>query len=156
LLVLTIADPLRGSTEDSGGGTPQPIVATFRGFARNVAYIGTVLGYAAYTFAVSGLAFWMPEYLERVRAVDLSSANLIVRGVTVVAGLGGTFVGGYVGDWLSARIKHGHLWISGLSSIAAIVPTWLALTVDSTPGYIVWLFVAKFLLFLSTGPVNVA
>jgi MFS family permease len=156
LLALTVIDPPRGATEDAGSVISQPIIPTLVGFARNIAYMGTILGYAAYTFAVSGLAFWMPEYLERVRGIELSSANLIVGGVTVVAGLGGTFVGGYLGDLLSARIKHGHLWISGLSSIAAIVPTWLALTLGSARGYIVWLFVAEFLLFLSTGPVNVA
>jgi hypothetical protein len=53
------------------------------------------------------------------------------------------------------RIRHGQLWICGLSSIAAIAPAWLALTVVSSPTYIVWLFVAEFLLFVSTGPVNV-
>ena len=75
-------------------------------------------------------------------------------GVTVVAGLGGTFVGGYLGDFLAARVKHGQLWLCGLSSIAAVVPAWYALT-PSVAAYIAALFVAEFFLFLSTGPVNV-
>src|SRR5206468_11321683 len=52
-------------------------------------------------------------------------------------------------------MNHGQLWICGISSVAAVVPTVLALTVPSAPGYIVWLFIAELLLFLSTGPVNV-
>src|SRR5215469_1427248 len=52
-------------------------------------------------------------------------------------------------------MKHGQLWVSGMSSVAAILPAWFALTVSSDPGYKVWLFAAEFLLFLSTGPVNV-
>jgi len=52
-------------------------------------------------------------------------------------------------------MKHGQLWLCGISSVAAVVPTVLALTVPSAPGYIVWLFIAELLLFLSTGPVNV-
>jgi len=155
LLYLTVSDPPRGATEKSATAAPQPIRETLLGFCRNFAYAGTVFGYAAYTFALSGLAFWLPEYLERVRGVSLSSANFMVGIVTVIAGLGGTALGGYLGDFLSARRKHGQLWISGLSSVAAIVPTWLALTVPTSPGYVVWLFVAEFLLFLSTGPVNV-
>jgi MFS transporter, Spinster family, sphingosine-1-phosphate transporter len=155
-LGLTITDPPRGATEESTLSTPEPVGAALLGFCRNLAYGGTVLGYAAYTFGVSGLAFWMPGYLERVRGVELSQANLIVGGVTVVAGLGGTALGGYLGDFTSARTKHGQLWVAGLSSAAAIIPTWLALTVTSDPGYVVWLFLAEFLLFLSTGPVNVA
>ena len=156
LLALTVPDPVRGAAE-RGMSAPavQSIAATLRGFSRNVAYAGTVLGYAAYTFAIGGLGFWMATFLERVRDVDLSRADFMVGTVTVLAGLGGTFLGGYLGDWLSARMKHGQLWLSGLSSIAAIIPTWLALTVPSSPGYFLWFFVAEFLLFLSTGPVNV-
>ena len=47
------------------------------------------------------------------------------------------------------------MWLSGISSVAAILPTWLALTVASSPQYLAWFFAAEFLLFLSTGPVNV-
>lgn len=155
LLALTVTDPPRGASEESMATAPQPIRATLRSFSRNHAYSGTVLGYAAYTFAVSGLAFWMPGYLERVRGLDLARANLMVAGITVVAGLAGTFAGGYLGDFLSTKIKHGQLWLCGLSSLAAIVPTWLALTIPSAPAYGIWLFVAELLLFLSTGPVNV-
>jgi sugar phosphate permease len=97
----------------------------------------------------------MATFLERVRGVELVQADALVGGVTVVAGLAGTALGGYAGDWLSTRIKHGQLWLSGVSSIAAIVPAWLALTTVSPASYRVWFFVAEFLLFLSTGPVNV-
>jgi len=154
MLALTIADPPRGANEE-GEATPISPKAALAGFTRNFAYIGTVLGYAAYTFAVSGLAFWMPEYLERVRGVELARANFLVASVTVVAGLGGTAAGGYLGDYLASRIQNGQLWICGLSSAAAVIPTWLTLTVPSPSAYVVWLFVAEFLLFLSTGPVNV-
>jgi len=155
-LALTIPDPVRGATEESVPATRESIRMTLLGFTRNFPYSGTVIGYAAYTFAVSGLAFWMPEYLERVRGRTLSEANFVVASVTVVAGLVGTFVGGYLGDFLSARMKHGQLWLCGLSSLAATVPTFFALTVPSAPAYLIWLFVAELLLFLSTGPVNVA
>src|SRR5205085_2926910 len=144
LLALTIPDPPRGATEDSALPPPESVGATLRAFSRNFAYIGTVLGSAAYTFALGGFAFWMPEYLARVRGVELSRANFIVGTVTVVSGLGGTFVGGYLGDFLSGRFKHGHLWMCGVASVAAIVPTWLSLTTPS--GYVRWLFIAEFLL----------
>ncbi len=159
LLALTAADPARGALEEGTSHTAseaaKPIAATLVAFSRNLAYVGTVLGYAAYSFAIGGLGFWMTTFLERVRGVDLARADFVVGSVTVLAGLGGTFIGGYLGDLLSARIKHGQLWLSGLSSIAAIIPTWLTLTVTSSPAYLTWFFVAEFLLFLSTGPVNV-
>jgi predicted MFS family arabinose efflux permease len=156
LLALTAPDPPRGVIEDGGSAAvAEPIGVTLRAFARNSAYAGTVLGYAAYTFALGGLSFFLPTFLERVRGVELARADYIVGAVTVLAGLSGTFLGGYLGDSLSARMKHGQLWLSGISSLAAIVPSWLALTVASPSGYVAWIFVAEFLLFLSTGPVNV-
>src|SRR5213593_2804448 len=181
LLALHVPDPVRGATEEpsslGSGRRDSPRSAspsgrslkeradapgegfstrnTLSGLIRNPTYVGTVLGYAAYTFALGGLAFFMPTYFERVRGLELSHADFIVGSVTVLAGLSGTFLGGYLGDWTAARVKHGQLWLSGASSIAAVIPAWLALTVASSPTYIVWFFVAEFLLFLSTGPVNV-
>jgi MFS family permease len=181
-LALTAArlrDPVRGAAEEQtegGKGQPSPsarsaspigrsinreqgeglsFAETLLCLLRNIAYLGTVLGYAAYTFALGGLSFFMPTYLERVRGIELSRANFIVGSVTVIGGLCGTFAGGYLGDWATSKIKHGQLWLCAFSSLAGIVPTWLALTVSSFPTYIVWFFIAEFLLFLSTGPVNV-
>ena len=158
LLALRVPDPVRGATEEPsslGSGEGFSTRNTLSDLFRNKAYVGTVLGYAAYTFALGGLAFFMPTYFERVRGLELARADFIVGGVTVLAGLSGTFLGGYLGDWIAARVKYGQLWLSGLSSIAAVIPAWLALTVASSPTYIVWFFLAEFLLFLSTGPVNV-
>ena len=168
LLALRVPDPVRGATEEPsslgrGRRDSQRADAPGEGFStrtlsdlfRNKGYVGTVLGYAAYTFALGGLAFFMPTYFERVRGLELARADFIVGGVTVLAGLSGTFLGGYLGDWMAARVQYGQLWLSGLSSIAAVIPAWLALTVASSPTYIVWFFLAEFLLFLSTGPINV-
>ena len=175
LLAAGLNDPVRGSAEETFLDSPSArrdtrltgsnvktekrpvtVVTMLRDLLRNRPYVGTVLGYAAYTFAIGGLAFFMPTYLERVRGVELSQADFIVGSVTVLAGLCGTFAGGYLADWVSSKVTFGQLWLCGLSSIAGIIPTWLALTVPSYPTYIVWFFAAEFLLFLSTGPVNVA
>src|SRR5437762_2547875 len=156
LLALTAPDPARGAAER--GALPavaEPVLATVRGFCRNLAYVGTVLGYAAYSFALGGLGFWMVTFLERVRGVELSRADFMVGSVTVLAGLTGTFAGGFLGDRMSAKMKHGQLWLSGISSLAAIIPAWLALTVTSSPTYFVWFFIAEIFLFLSTCPVTV-
>jgi MFS transporter, Spinster family, sphingosine-1-phosphate transporter len=93
--------------------------------------------------------------LERVRGLDLARADFLVGSVTVAAGLAGTFTGGYLGDRLSRRVRQGHLWLSGISALLAIFPAWLALTAASAPVYQWAFFAAEFLLFLSTGPINV-
>ncbi|PWT86570.1 MAG: MFS transporter [Blastocatellia bacterium] len=153
-LAMTIRDPPRGATDDACD-VLQPIAGTLRALGRNYAYVGTVLGYAAYTFALGGLAVWMPTFLERVRGLELAEADFLVGSVTAVAGLGGTAVGGFVGDWLSSRIRHAHLWLSGVTTAAAVPPAWLALSASSHSVYQASFLIAEFLLFLSTGPVNV-
>jgi MFS transporter, Spinster family, sphingosine-1-phosphate transporter len=155
-LTLTAPDPPRGSCEGRlDGPATEPLGETLRALGRNATYVGTVLGYAAYTFAVGGLAVWMPTYLERVRGLELAQADFLVGSVTVAAGLGGTFAGGYLGDFLSRRIPYGHLWLSGGSALLAVFPAWLALTAPSSLVYQGAFFAAEFLLFLSTGPINV-
>jgi MFS family permease len=155
-LMLGAPDPPRGATEDAVTPTKVPPVGVaLAGLLSNLPYIGTVLGYVAYTFALGGLQLWMPKFLNEVRGLELAKADFMVGALTVVAGLGGTFAGGYMGDFLSARIEHGQLWLCGVSSLAGIIPIWLALTVSTAPAYWIWLFVAEFLLFLSTGPINV-
>ena len=155
-LTLTAPDPPRGASDGQiDGPNSQPVRQTLRALSHNRTYVGTVLGYAAYTFAVGGLAVWMPTYLERVRGLDLARADFLVGSVTVAAGLAGTFTGGYLGDRLSRRVRQGHLWLSGISALLAIFPAWLALTAASAPVYQWAFFATEFLLFLSTGPINV-
>src|SRR5207237_8543982 len=84
LLALRVADPVRGSAEEMEGQIASPsrvvrgeglsVRTNLAGLFRNLAYVGTVLGYAAYTFALGGLAFFMPTFFERVRGMELSRA----------------------------------------------------------------------------------
>ncbi len=83
LWVLRVPDPPRGAMESAAGSTPASLVTQaverpgvlqalrraltlYLRLARQGSYALTVLGYAAYTFAVGGLAFWMPTFLERI------------------------------------------------------------------------------------------
>ena len=55
------------------------------------------LGYGMVTFALGGLAFWMPHYLEVAKGLSLSQANLLLFGSVTVAGGLGTLTGGFLG-----------------------------------------------------------
>ena len=45
--------------------------------------------------------------------------------------------------------------MSAVATLAGIVPAWLALSVASPAGYVASFFLAEFLLFVCTSPVNV-
>jgi MFS family permease len=157
LMCLRLADPPRGAAERTwpiaGEGG---IAATYRRLLTNRAYALTVLGYAAYTFAVGGMAFWMPAFLERARGVPRAVATVQFGAIVVMTGFLGTFGGGYLADALRRRFREADLWVCGIATLAA-APLSLAVFLTWRPGfYLVALVAAQLLLFASTGPVNAA
>jgi len=157
VLVLLVKDPPRGQQDAhapraSGSG----MLDAYRDLLRNRPYILAVLGYAAYTFALGGLGFWMPAFLERARGMPRSEATVTFGAIVIVTGFVGTFVGGWLGDALLPRTKQSYLWVSGIATIAAAPLTMLGLTSTHKPVYLTAIVIAEVLIFMSTGPVNSA
>ena len=157
VLCLRLRDPPRGAAERAwtiaGDGG---IRATYRRLLANRPYVFTVLGYAAYTFAVGGLAFWMPAFLERTRGVPRAVATVQFGAIVVATGFLGTFAGGYLSDFLRRRFAQADLWVCGISALLAAPLALLAFTTARPGVYLVAMVAAQLLLFASTGPVNAA
>src|SRR5512135_473220 len=159
LLVLTAPDPPRGINDEPSASAREAAAGSYwqslGSLARNRDYVLALAGYAAYTFAVGGMSFWVPTYLNRELALPLERANYILGSVTVVAGIGGTLLGGYIADALGRRIHMAHLWVSGVSMILAIPFTFVAFSTHDASVFAGSLLAAEFMVFLSTGPINV-
>ena len=157
LLTLTASDPPRGinDTPAAARETSGSYAHSLLLLARNRDYVMAVAGYAAYTFAVGGMSFWVPMYLNRERGMSLDEANYLLGTVTVVAGIGGTFLGGYIADMVARRVRRAHLWVSGVSMVLALPFSWVAFTTHDATTFTVSLLLAEFMVFLSTGPINV-
>ena len=159
LMALSLPDPPRGSQDEEGivpEGPPPSTRQVYRDLFRNTPYLLTVLGYAAYTFAIGGLAFWAPAFLERMRGVPKSQATVEFGAIIVVTGLVGTFAGGWLGDALLKRWKEAYLWVSGVATLLAVPAAFLALASPRRAVYLPAIVVTEILLFASTGPVNSA
>jgi MFS family permease len=109
------------------------------------------LGYGMITFALGGLAFWMPRYLETAKGLSLSQANLLLFGAVTLAGGLGTLAGGWLSDRYLARTLTAPLWVSGLGLILALPLTSLVIFSPAPGLYIPALAGAIFLLFLNPG-----
>jgi len=127
---------------------------TYYQLLRNRPYLLTVAGYAAYTFGLGGIAFWMPTFLIRVRGLAETTANARLGAVVVLTGFFGTVLGGWLGDFLLTRVRQGYLWVSGLSMLAAVPMVYLALTAASPWVYWAALSAGDLLIFVSTSPIN--
>jgi MFS family permease len=170
LLCLGLADPPRGSQdEDSAAPRSRPVSdqpadagpgpssrATYGQLLHNRPYVLTVLGYAAYTFAMGGLAYWMPAFLERTRGLPPKEATVSFGAIVIITGFIGTFAGGWLGDYCAKYSRRAYLWLSAIATLAAVPFTWIALTAASKNTYLVCMVVAQLLMFLSTGPINAA
>jgi MFS family permease len=155
-LTLTAPDPPRGINDDPGELVhDEPLGRTLAVLARNRGYVLTVIGYTAYTFALGGMTIWAPTYFNRERGLTLGNADLLIGGIAVIAGIGGTFTGGYLCDALRSRIRQPYLYVSGWSMLLAIPLAWIGLSAAEPVVYISALLAGEFLLFLSTGPINV-
>src|SRR5260370_21914018 len=168
VLCLWLRDPPRGSQDappPAGGGAAAnrgaragsrafDLKTTYLSLLRNRAYVFTVLGYAAYTFALGGLASWMPAFLERVRGMPPDRATVQFGEIVVITGFVGTFVGGWLGDYCAKYSKQAYLLVSAIATLIAAPFAWFALTVASSTEYLVCMVMAQLLMFLSTGPIN--
>src|SRR5215813_7473716 len=120
LLVLTVRDPPRGVLDDAPVESTHG-VSTFAGLRqayatllRNRLYVLTCAGFAAYTFALGGIAAWLPSFFERVRGVSHAQAATVPGAIVVVTGFVGTFAGGWLADrWLVTN-RQAYWWISGI------------------------------------------
>lgn len=134
--------------------TPAGPALTWQGFVgllRIPTFLRVTVGYGFLTFALGGLAFWMPRFLEQTKGLSLKDANLIIAGATTIAGTLGTLGGGLLGDWLFRYCRRAHLLISGLG-VALALPFGAVAIFSPTPWlYVSGLYVAVFLLFLNPG-----
>ena len=166
LWILRLPDPPRGAEDESDAAAAAPPMpphglqagswAVYLRLLRQAPYMITVLGYAAYTFALGGLAFWMPTFLERVRGISAVQASAGFGEIVVLTGFVGTFVGGWLGDYWLRYSRQAYLWMSGWVTLLAVPAVYLALGAAAPSVFYPALIVAELLLFMSTGPINTA
>jgi predicted MFS family arabinose efflux permease len=164
VLALRLYDPPRGAQDPESApasaghsiSVGRAARAAYAALLRNRPYVLTVLGYAAYTFAIGALAFWTPSFLERIRGIPKAQATVQFGAVVVVTGFVGTYAGGWIGDYYLRTSRQAYLWVSGIATLAAAPLTLVALAVARPPVYWAAMVAAELLLFASTGPINSA
>ncbi len=158
---LLLAIPLRRLREPKRGGEKADAVAAprsserrYRDLLTNRSFVINTLAMAAMTFALGGLAQWVPTFLYREHDLGVAKANILFGGITVVAGILGTLAGGWLGDYYHKKHGRGYLTVSGWGLALGAPITAYALFSSSLVGCSAAMFLAEFCLFLNTGPLN--
>jgi len=145
-------EPVRGSS-DHLRATPNR--STVFGLLKNPAFLTGTMGLAMLTFAMGGISAWMPTFLHRYAGLSVTNASLTVGAITVIDGIAGTLIGGWVAQkWL--RSNHRALYLLSFWSVVLTLPCGAMVFFGPKAIAIPALFAAEFFLFLNTGPLNTA
>ncbi len=157
LVALFMREPARGQSEHAAAAAPKASWRDYKAFLKTPSYVFATLGMTALTFAMGGIAFWIPEYVAEYRHIwSLERVNITFGGVTVVSGLSATLLGGWTADKLQKRWKGSYFIVSGIGAILA-APCFLGvLYAPISSPWQLWalIFATEFCLFFNTGPAN--
>jgi predicted MFS family arabinose efflux permease len=181
LWALWMRDPRRanvaaGHSDGATGGNPSARryaaqspakLSDYKQLLHIPSYLYNTAGMTAMTFAMGGLAFWIPRYLvwrkvhaglldpmnQELRKAALSDANWVFGLIVVVTGLAATLSGGWVGDKLRNRWPGSYFLVSGYGMLIAL-PFFLAALFIPFPAAWACIFITCCGLFFNTGPSN--
>ncbi|WP_298271649.1 MFS transporter [Geobacter sp.] len=148
-----IREPARRKGEEDRNGSA-PASGGYRSLLRNRTFVTNTLAMAAMTFALGGLAQWIPTFLFRMHGLDVARGNTLFGAITVVTGICGTLAGGWLGDLLQRRTPRGYLVVSAWGFVIGTPAAAWAILAPSLTHCLGAMFVAEFFLFLNTGPLN--
>jgi MFS transporter, Spinster family, sphingosine-1-phosphate transporter len=122
---------------------------------KNPAFLTSTFGLATITFALGGISAWVPTFLHRANGLSVANASLVVGAITVVDGIGGTIVGGWIAHrW--QRTDHRALYLISFWSVVLTIPFGFLIFFGPHSTTIPALVLAEFFIFLNNGPINAA
>lgn len=145
----------------NGRNDSRPLFVVWRELVRIRSYRLNVLGQTAMTFAIGGIAFWMPRYIHGRYLAEVSAEakigglNFAFGALTAATGLTATLVGGWVADKLRGKVRGSYFVVSAGGMLVGFVCFLATLSVPF-PWAWVPLGMTVFFLFLNTGPANTA
>jgi len=157
-VLLLLAEPRRGAMDPPGAAAPVPLglKTSLQALLSRRSYIVNTAAQIIYTFAMGGLATWMPTYFVRARGIPLATAATTFGLLLVVAGFAGTLLGGRIASAVAKRRPGADFTVSGWSLVASIVFTVPAVLAPQPMLFWPAMFVTLVLLFVNIGPLNAA
>lgn len=157
-VLLLLTEPKRGAMDPPGAAVavPMDLRSSLQALRRRRSYVVNTAAQVIYTFAMGGLATWMPTYFVRERGLKLSMASTTFGLILVVAGFVGTLAGGRIASIVAKRRPGADFTVSGWALVASIVFTCLAILAPQPMVFWPAMFVTLVLLFFNVGPLNAA
>jgi len=149
-----LADPGRWAELSAKPLLSRSIAGELKDFLVNRTFVNATLSMTATTFALGGLAQWVPSFLNRSFGLDVGRGNLLFGAITVVSGIVGTLAGGWLGDRLKRRTPAGQLYVTATGFVLGAPLAVIAILSSSLSLCLTAIALAEMFLFLNTGPLN--
>jgi len=150
-----LKDPPRGRSANGDEPGRKETWSDYLILLKTPSFVLNTLGMTAMCFAMGGLAFWAPRYLQERKVEDLFGleARTAFGAMTALMGLIATLLGGLAGDALRTRFSGSYFLVSGAAMVLSFPMLLLVINLDFPWAWIpLALFV--FFLFFNTGPTN--
>lgn len=123
VLVFLLREEWRGRTEVARVGYSS---RDWKILFRSVPLRYLFLGYALFGLAANNLSFWGTQFFVRVHQLNIILIGTIGGLLSIVAGVPGTVLGGYIADRFQRMGRGGRMLFSACAALIS-VPLWLAL-----------------------------
>ncbi|XP_010520571.1 PREDICTED: probable sphingolipid transporter spinster homolog 2 [Tarenaya hassleriana] len=114
-------------------------------------YVTNVLAYIAYNFVLGAYSYWGPKAGYNI--YNMSNADLIFGGITVICGILGTISGGLILDYVDSTISNAFKLLSVATFIGGLF-CFFAFCFKNMYAFLALFAVGELLVFSTGGPVN--
>ena len=154
VIVWMLREPQRGAHDIANDVTTVPLLEAVRRIVRIKSYVWTTLGQIMSTFALGGVAVWLPTYFVRSQNMSLSEAGMFSGGALVAGSLFGTVAGAFIADFWNRYSRNGliNTMSVGFVIAAMLLPAFFFL--NDRALLLPLLIAINFFLFWHTGPIN--
>jgi MFS family permease len=153
-VVFALREPERGAHEGGRAMHELSLMAAVKALGSRHSYFYNTAAQTIFTFTLGGMQLWVPTFLSSERGIPLKTANIWFGAIVLVSGIGGTIVGGRVGDALARRFRAAHFTFSAACTLVGA--PFIAVALHSRNQWVLWpcTFVGLWLLFAITGPLQ--
>jgi len=157
LIARAVKEPPRARYERSAESRELPSIReTVWTLARNRSFGFIVLAFSATTFAIYGVGYWMPSFLVRSHAIDVSEVGVLYGSTVGVSMVLGLLMGAALASRLLKRDRRWEVWMPGLVNLI-IAGTYLVIfTTPSLGVALAFVALTTFCLGLTVGPASAA
>ncbi|XP_058758132.1 probable sphingolipid transporter spinster homolog 2 [Vicia villosa] len=114
-------------------------------------YVVNVLGYIAYNFVIGAYSYWGPKAGYSI--YNMTNADMIFGGITIVCGILGTLAGGFALDYMNNTLSNAFKLLSFTTLVGGAF-CFGAFVFKSMYGFLAFFAIGELLVFATQGPVN--